>query len=99
MAERKEPNPNQVVIVWPLERDQYIMRGRGFLWAMSRADAKRLVADPRSVGEDYRLWYDCSITPHDQPVEVSEEHEKLVADLGVTVMDSLALREGVEYET
>lgn len=68
---------------------------RRVLWRVSTEDAKAICSDPRTAGRNYMLVW--TIDEIDDPainrfVPDSGQHHAVLAHLGVTVLDSDALR-------
>lgn len=68
---------------------------RRVLWRVSVEDAKAICSDPRTAGRNYMLvWTTDEIDDPEinQFVRDSGQHRPVLAELGVTVLDSDALR-------
>jgi hypothetical protein len=66
---------------------------RRVLWRVSIEDAKAICSDPRTAGHNYMLvWTTDEID--DRFVRDSGQHRAVLAELGVTVLDSDELRNG-----
>lgn len=98
------PNPDDHPEAHPTDAVVFIVSKRSntthrrILWRVSRQDAMRICSDARTSGRNYMLCWTTRYLDDPDPdvnryVRDRGQHADVLAELGVTVLDSLAIQQ------